>query len=237
VPPGGAVPPPGGKKSKAPVAIIIGAILGLLVVAAVVALVVVPALTDDDDDEDARPTTTTTQQDDDTTTTEGGDDDTTTTEGGDDEPSGDLPQGQIPGDLESAEFDALGASCQEGDMGACDALWVTTPVGSVAEAYGGSCGGRLDELVNGGCGEEFEGEWDLPDAQAPGDLGSDSDLDELVDECESGDMFACDDLYGDSDSGSDYEAYAITCGGRLPSAAIDELSGGSCDRFYGTANS
>jgi hypothetical protein len=236
VPPGGALPP-GGKKSKAPIAIIVGAVLGLLVVAAVVGLVVVPALTDDDDQ--ATPTTQTTEDDTDTSdTTDDDPDDTSDTTEDDDEPSsGDLPDAQRPPALESAEFDALGASCEEGDLGACDALYLATPVGSVAEAYGSTCGGRVDDELAGACGEEFEGEWELPAAQAPGDLGSDTALDLLAADCEDGDILVCDDLFFDSDIGSRYEAYAITCGGRLPSAALDELSGGRCERLYSTAGS
>lgn len=222
--------PPGGKKSKAPIAIIVGAVLGLAVIAAVVALVVVPALTDDDDDDQQATRTTQTTDDDGTTTTtedDGG--------GGGSTSSGSLPQAQRPPDLESDEFDALGAACQDGDLGACDQLYLTTPVGSVAEAYGATCGGRVDERLNGGCGEEFEGEWDLPAAQAPGDLGNDSTLDALAEDCQDGDLDACDDLYFDSPLSSSYEAYARTCGGRLPTAALSVLSSGRCAGLYGTA--
>ncbi|OWY59779.1 hypothetical protein B7486_72730, partial [cyanobacterium TDX16] len=153
--------------------------------------------------------------------------------------SGDLPDALAPPPLESDEFDALGASCEEGDLGACDALYLVTPVGSDAEAYGTTCGGRVDDDLAGTCGEEFEGEWALPSAQAPGELGSDDELDALAADCQDGDLEACDDLFAGSAQRSDYEAYALTCGGRLPVAALGELRESfiSCTRLYETASS
>jgi hypothetical protein len=49
------------------------------------------------------------------------------------------------------------------------------------------------------------------------DAGSDDPaLSDLSDACGSGDMAACDDLWLDTDVGSDLEAFAETCGGRDP---------------------
>jgi hypothetical protein len=231
--------PGGGKpKSKAPIAIIIGAVLGLIVVVAVAALVVVPALTgDDDDDDQATPTTQTTSDSPDTTddgpdTTD--DDGPDTTE--DDEPSGgSLPDGQIPPSFDDATWDALGEACLEGDMAMCDLLYRETDVGSVEEAYGSTCGGRNDE-ISGGCTLEYEGEWDLPDAQAPGDLGDDAEFDGLATDCQDGDLDACDELYAITPIDSDYEAYAQTCGGRIPIEALELIIASSCETDYGTAN-
>jgi hypothetical protein len=47
-----------------------------------------------------------------------------------------------------------------------------------------------------------------------GTYGSDPALDELWDQCEDGDYQACDDLYNESPSGSEYEEFADTCGNR-----------------------
>ena len=225
--------PAGGKpKSKAPLFIILGALAGLIVVGLVIGLVVVPALSGDDDDE-ARVTTTTQADDEESTTTEA-DDETTTTEGGDEQPSGsDLPDGQTAPSFDDAGFDALGESCLDGDMAACDILYAVTPIDSVAEAYGATCGGRNDQIP-GECVVEYD--WALPDAQAPGSLGSDSTFDALTSDCESGDLQACDDLFGQTPVGSDYEAYGRTCGGRLPAAAAEVIPGFSCVSRYGEAS-
>lgn len=54
---------------------------------------------------------------------------------------------------------------------------------------------------------------DLPDAP---DSGGSADLQDLADACGEGDMEACDDLWVNTDVGSDLEAFAETCGGRDP---------------------
>ncbi len=66
-------------------------------------------------------------------------------------------EAQEPGDFDDAEFDGLAADCFDGDLGACDELFRVTPVGSAAEAYGSTCGGRLAEGVSGDC-EDLLGE-------------------------------------------------------------------------------
>ena len=160
-----------------------------------------------------------------TTTAEddGGDGDATTTtaedDGGDDGgDAGDVPAGQDPNQIlgEDADFDALIEDCFDGNLFACDALFIVTPVGSDAERYAETCGGRLDEgeISGGGCAEEFDAE--VPDGLEPGQLGDDVDLDRLADGCFGGDFEECDDLFADSPIDSDYEAYAEACGGRLP---------------------
>jgi len=53
-----------------------------------------------------------------------------------------------------------------------------------------------------------------PAAQPPDGLGDDPELDALARSCHDGDMQACDDLYDDSDAGSEYETYGDTCAGR-----------------------
>ena len=75
----------------------------------------------------------------------------------------------------------------------------------------------------------------LGDAQAPGQLGDDADLDDLASQCEEGDLDACDDLFFDSDEGSPYQLYGTTCGGRIPSVASDFGLAGGCDDAYQNA--
>ena len=48
----------------------------------------------------------------------------------------------------------------------------------------------------------------------PRKRGDDATLDALYDQCAAGSGQACDDLFNRSPVGSDYEAFAITCGGR-----------------------
>ena len=59
------------------------------------------------------------------------------------------------------------------------------------------------------------------------DLGDDPQLDALAEECFDGDPSSCDDLYRDSDVGSDYEEYGGTCGGRTGSGQL-----GGCHERY-----
>ena len=64
----------------------------------------------------------------------------------------------------------------------------------------GSTDGDTDESTDGS-GEE-------------GSYGSDPELDALYDDCEDGDYAACDELFNDSPSDSEYEDFGDTCGGR-----------------------
>ena len=59
--------------------------------------------------------------------------------------------------------------------------------------------------------DDFEDEFDEDEAF---EYGDDEALDFLFDECDEGDLTACDDLYYESPEGSDYEAFGSTCGGR-----------------------
>jgi hypothetical protein len=53
-------------------------------------------------------------------------------------------------------------------------------------------------------------------SEPPDGLGSDDQLDQYARDCFDGDMQACDDLYDNAESGSDYERYGDTCAGRQP---------------------
>lgn len=64
-----------------------------------------------------------------------------------------------------------------------------------------------------------------------GTYGSDPALDELYDQCADGDYQACDDLYNQSPSGSEYEDFADSCGNRNEPAGycVDIYSDGGSD--------
>ena len=54
----------------------------------------------------------------------------------------------------------------------------------------------------------------------PDDLGPDPVLDAYAQDCFAGDLQACDDLYYEAPPMSQYEAYGITCGGRVKEYAV-----------------
>ena len=57
-----------------------------------------------------------------------------------------------------------------------------------------------------------------PSTSPPADwavIGDDEGLDAYAERCHDGTMDACDELYFLADPGSDYEYYALTCGGRV----------------------
>lgn len=55
------------------------------------------------------------------------------------------------GDMTVDELDDLMGDCEDGDLTACDEVYSNTSVGSPEEEYGSTCGGRIDEGVNGDC--------------------------------------------------------------------------------------
>jgi hypothetical protein len=207
--------PSAGKKNGALVPLLVGGGVLALLVVIVVAVLVLASGGDDG------PGPTTSQQ--------AGSTETSETSA----PSVDeLPEADSPGSFDDESFDALADTCQGGDLVACDVLFTATPVDSDAETYGSTCGGR-NEAVRGACSTEYE--WALPDAQEPGDLGDDTTFDDLVDDCQAGDLEACDELYAETPVDSSYEAYGRTCGGRLPAIAADDVPSGQCVERYGDA--
>ncbi len=96
----------------------------------------------------------------------------------------------------------------------------------------------IDEQALGGGDDSDDGDGDstttTEDDGAPSDgeeYGDDPELDALYDDCEDGDMAACDTLFFDSPIDSEYEAFAETCGGRT------EASGGLCEGSDGEGGS
>jgi len=108
------------------------------------------------------------------------------------------------------ELDAKALACFHADLTACDDLYVGSPDGSLYEAYGATCGARLDEPTNRLCVDVL-----VPTGEDPTGLGDDEFLDALAAQCFAGDLFDCDLLFAGADEGSQYEAYGATCGRRV----------------------
>lgn len=113
----------------------------------------------------------------------------------------------VPADI-APEFAALAQGCFDGDMSACDELFNTTPASSPDEAYGDTCGGRIED------GQGFELEC-VDVITGPADVPA-----EVVDQataqaCQGGDMVACDRLFQEGAGGSVDEAYGALCAGRV----------------------
>lgn len=126
-----------------------------------------------------------------------------------------LGNGETYGD--DPELDALWDQCDEGDMGACDELYLRTPIGSEYEEFGQTCGGTSDTGTGGLCTQDTGGATPgtLPDGEADA-YGDDPTLDALWDGCDNGDMAACDDLFFQSPFGSEYEEFGASCGNTRP---------------------
>jgi hypothetical protein len=119
-----------------------------------------------------------------------------------------------------ARLDVLWDWCDDGAMWACDELYLAALAGSDYEAFGASCGDRLDTQ------EWCTIEYDAPEAIAYGDV---AELDGLWDACASGRgawAAACDLMFRVSPAGSDYEAFGDSCGDRNTPA-------GWCEERYG----
>ena len=125
-----------------------------------------------------------------------------------------------PDDLgDDPELDALAQSCFDGDLVACDHLYLQSPVDSDYEAYGDTCGGRQEAgtgRILRARGRAGPTEPPSGDPVPPEGLGTDPALDALAQSCYAGDMAACDELYGSADAGSAYQVYGDTCAGRQP---------------------
>lgn len=124
-----------------------------------------------------------------------------------------------------AELDAFWNSCAAGDMEACDNLYWNSPLNSVYEEYAISCGGTQSGRY-GSCAT-LDGNTLPTFGLAP---GTDATLDALWNSCAGGDMAACDDLYWSSPVGSEYEDFAISCGGTQTDMY------GSCDTSGGSSS-
>jgi len=133
-----------------------------------------------------------------------------------DSPSEFTPEGSYGS---NAYLDSLWDSCSDGDFEACDTLFMDSPVGSEYQDFGDSCGNRNEPA--GYCVDIYSSSGG---SSSYGNYGSDSYLDSLWDSCSNGDFSACDDLFLESPSGSEYEEFGDTCGYRNePSAYCVDL--------------
>lgn len=115
-----------------------------------------------------------------------------------------VPAGTAP------QFLPLAQGCFDGDMDACDELFRTTPIASVEEAYGETCGGRLEEPRPNECQIHVTGP-----VAVPADV-----VDQATAQgCFAGDMLACDDLFRGAQQGSIDQIYGGLCGGRVEDTA------------------
>lgn len=106
---------------------------------------------------------------------------------------------------------ALVASCEGGDMQACDDLFWEAQYGSPEYEVVESCGGHYPD-----------GFGDCVDRAADA-----LHTDELRSSCAAGDFKACDDLWLESPAGSDDAQFGLTCGNRI------EQGYGACARTLG----
>ena len=124
-----------------------------------------------------------------------------------------------PDDLgDDPELDALAQSCFDGDLVACDHLFLQSPIDSDYEdvrRHVRRPPGRRAPV--GYCGLEPRSAATASGEPVPPEgLGADPALDALAQSCYVGDMEACDELYGSAESGSAYQVYGDTCAGRQP---------------------
>lgn len=134
------------------------------------------------------------------------------------------PSAIIDPSEQDAQFDSLAEACFGGAFDACDQLYQQTPVGSTYETYGATCGGRIEERVNGGCQQvdEIGSNLGASPSSVIDEYGSNAQFDDLALQCGQNDLGACDELYAVTPVGSSYEAYGATCGQRSET----ELNGG-----------
>ena len=102
----------------------------------------------------------------------------------------------------------LRAGCTDGNFADCDELWLL--VGARFRRRGPSA--RRAEAAPTGRTQERARQTNGGAEPAALHVGDDPTLDGLWTKCEAGDGGACDELYSESPSGSDYENFGLTCG-------------------------
>ena len=108
-------------------------------------------------------------------------------------------------------LDELAVSCFNDDLESCDDLYVGSPDGSLYEAYGATCGARVDEPTNLLCADVLL----PPTGEDPAGLGRDPFLNALAEQCYAGDLLDCDILYAEAETNSAYERFGASCAGRI----------------------
>jgi hypothetical protein len=108
-------------------------------------------------------------------------------------------------------LDELAVACFNDDLGRCDDLYVESPDRSLYEAYGATCGARVDEPTNLLCADVL-----LPATTLePAGMGRDPFLNTLAEQCYAGDLLDCDILYAEAETNSAYERFGASCAGRI----------------------
>ncbi len=93
--------------------------------------------------------------------------------------------------------------------------------GDAGRAAGEAMGESMEEALYGGVPADpyavggTLGSVEQSEPVPPGDLGPYPVLDGYAQECFDGDLQSCDDLFTESPPLSDYEEYALSCGGRV----------------------
>lgn len=128
------------------------------------------------------------------------------------------------------EFEAAGERLDEFNLEECG----ITLDGETAEEAEDD--GSFDEVEDDiGSSSDLE----LGDPSSPPDVseddllsssGSVDELEDLMDDCEDGDLAACDEVFAMTSVGSPAEDYGSTCGGRLD---IEDEVSGSCEAQFG----
>lgn len=140
-----------------------------------------------------------------------------------DEKNGNCYDPQTYGD--DPELDAYWDDCAAGDLEACDDLYMHAPVETEYHEFASTCGGTEEVPRRATCAN-FTGHF----------YGDNSEFDVLWDNCEAGDMDACNDLWDESSVDTDYWNFGNTCGQRVSSASgnciadyasIEPVGGGS----------
>lgn len=156
-------------------------------------------------------------------------------EGADDlsDPEGLQSPGSRP-ELEPA-MQILAAACLDGTLDACDDLWLWSESGSDLEQLAATCGARSETRFSGSCSVSFDP--DLTDDslnreegadEAAMAFGTDPGFDLLIASCrsENGEDVdasdaACELLYLNAPTDSQYEIEAQFCGGRSPQLVFE----------------
>ena len=115
----------------------------------------------------------------------------------------------------------------ENSFGAGPSGDIDLPDDSGSDDSGSDDSGSDDSSSDGSGSDDSGSDGSGSDGDVPG--SDDPALSDLADACGGGDMAACDDLWVDTDVGSDLEAFAETCGG------LDPAGGhwGDCEEMFG----
>lgn len=116
----------------------------------------------------------------------------------------------------NSESQGLRDDCSAGDMTACDTLAITSSLTGEVDEVADTCGGTMPAGSGGSCqfGPADPGTDEGTTEGSAFTYGDDAALDALWDACEGGDMASCDDLYMESEPGSEYESFGGSCGNR-----------------------